>query len=133
MDRATLVESQIEDGEKLIHRLIEDGFPVTVAAWIKESESGSWYLYIASPVVDQDVRFGGYRRLHALMRQMPQPFWLDLFAVKLLETTDSLTEALLTARQRYPVERPVRLGEALLGVRSIDGAYIYPPITLAAK
>jgi hypothetical protein len=126
MDRRTLVESQIEDGQKLLARLVEEEFPFTAAAWLKEYDSGSWYLYIASPLVTEDGGHKGYRRLHEIMRKMPQPFSLDPFAVKLIETTDSITEALHAAERRRPGSRPIQRGEGSLGWLYTDGAYIYP-------
>ena len=54
MDQATLVDMQIEDGRRLVERLVGAGVPVTVAAWVKESESGWWYLYLVTPLVVGD-------------------------------------------------------------------------------
>ena len=51
MAQASLVEMQIIEGQTLIDRLTHEGIGVTAAAWVKESESGDWYLYLATPLV----------------------------------------------------------------------------------
>src|SRR5262245_54444717 len=108
MDQATLVDSQIQDGQKLIDRLIQEGFPVTAASWVKESESGRWYLYIATPVVPpQGGTLEAYRRLNAVKRQMPQPFWIGLFRVKVVGARSPLAEAVRELHRRYPGSRPI--------------------------
>jgi hypothetical protein len=40
MDYVPLVEDQIEDGRRLIARLVAEGFKVTAASWIWDTEDG---------------------------------------------------------------------------------------------
>jgi hypothetical protein len=61
MDTDTLVESQIEDGQKFLARLTEEGFKVTAACWVKPSEDEGWTLYIATPMVDERGPIETYR------------------------------------------------------------------------
>jgi hypothetical protein len=88
MDQATLVEDRLEDGQRLLARLADEGFPVTVAAWIHESESGQWFFYLASPFVDAQGTTKGYRRVLPLVQQMPPPFGVQPLEVKLIGTAD---------------------------------------------
>jgi hypothetical protein len=53
MGDATLVDMQLKEGQRLIDRLAQEGIAVTAAAWLKESESGDWYLYLATPLVSE--------------------------------------------------------------------------------
>ena len=53
MDPKLLVE-QKAGGLRLVEQLLRDGFPVSVAFWVRTSEGGLWNLYIASPEVDQE-------------------------------------------------------------------------------
>src|SRR5947209_876884 len=93
MDHVTLVEGQIEDGRKLIATLEQKGFPVVAACWIKTVEDPQWFLYIASPVVDARGGLRSYGQVHKIVSQMPQPFCIEPLDVKLIETTDPVTEA----------------------------------------
>ena len=54
MAQETLVGMQFKEGRRLLDRLAREGVPVTAAAWVKESESGDWYLYLATPLVAED-------------------------------------------------------------------------------
>src|ERR1039458_10039243 len=49
----TVVNEQAESGKRLIQTLVAAGFEVRLAFWAKPTEEGKWYLYLASPVVDE--------------------------------------------------------------------------------
>jgi hypothetical protein len=132
MDQATLVEGQLQDGEKLLARLAQEGFPVTAACWVHEGESGQWFLYIASPVVDVEGSMKAYRRALPLVLQMPQPFVIHPLEVKIIGTADALAKDVAAARDRCPGKSPGWFRGDRLGNVSIDGAYIYPPPVLTA-
>jgi hypothetical protein len=124
MDQVTLVENQIDDGQKLVNQLMHAGCAVTAAAWVKGTEDGQWFLYIAAPVVESEGLAKAYRRVHAVIRQMPQPFWVDPFEVKLIGSSNPIAEALEKMQQRYP--GGIRYRGTQLGGLSIEEAYIYP-------
>jgi hypothetical protein len=44
-------ERLFEDGRRLLVGLVRDGLKITVAFWVRLSERGSLYLYIASPEI----------------------------------------------------------------------------------
>ena len=81
MAQAALVEMQIKEGQTLIERLTHDGIEVTAAAWVKETESGDWYLYLATPFVSEDgATKAAYRRVNAVIREMEKEgFGMDPF------------------------------------------------------
>jgi hypothetical protein len=129
MDYVPLVETQIEDGRQLMARLAAAGVEVIAASWIWDDEDGQWYLFLASPVVDRLGEIKAYRRVQPLIRQMPAPFSLQPFDVKLIEVADPITKDLVAYRDRYagrtpPWFRGGRLGEQALAAP----AYVYPPI-----
>jgi hypothetical protein len=129
MDQGTLVATQIEDGERLIHRLTGEGVAVTAAGWVKESESGQWFLYLVTPLVGQDgVRRPAYRRVNTVLLQMPQPFWVDPLEIKVVGPDSSVGKAMRDLHRHYPRPSPIRYGGAQLGDMSIDGAYLYAPV-----
>jgi hypothetical protein len=125
MDQVTLVEAQIEEGRRLIDRLAQEGFSVTVAGWIKTVEDGQWFLYLASPVVDSGGSTKAYRRVFAVMRQMPKPFWIHPLEVKLIGSTTPLAEAVGEIQQHYAGRASMWYGGTQLGGVSIEGAYLY--------
>jgi hypothetical protein len=129
MGQTALVESDIDDGRKLIERLTEAGVVVTAAGWLKDGESGLWYLYLATPLVEEGgATRKAYRRVHEVMRDIPQPFWLDPLSVKVIAPDSPVAQAVQELHRRYPGGRPIRVGETVLGGRSVEGAYVYPPL-----
>jgi hypothetical protein len=128
VDTDTLVENLIDDGQKLLERLPQQGFQVTAAFWIRPAEDDAWRFYIASPVVEKEGLTQAYRRLHTLIRQLPQPFWIDPLEVKLIGETNPIAQGVLGIHRRAGAAQvsPIRWGGKKLGNLSIEGAYLYP-------
>jgi hypothetical protein len=129
MAQATLVEMQITDGQRLIDRLIREGVAVTAAGWVKESESGDWYLYLATSLVGEG---GGttpaYRRLIAVIRAMQEEgFWIDPFEIKAIGPHNPIARDMVAHRGRRPAPIPTRFRGARLGELSVEEAFLYPP------
>ena len=137
MDQDSVVSEQTESGKRLIEALAENGFDVRLAFWAKPTEDEKWYLYLASPIVDEKGPAVAYRLVHRVLREMPD-LWIDPLEIKVVGLDDSLAEAFLAVmRPRVPDSpfaawnsRPypgmTRLGGSTLGGVSFDGAYIYP-------
>jgi len=129
MDQGTLVEQLIDDGRKLIEQLLQKGEDIKAAAWIKTSEDGTWFLYLALPGIDDEGPRIAYRRISVVERQMPQPFLLDWKDVKVIDSKNRLAVAAMDYQRRHRAKNVLPyLGDHLGGV-SIEGAYIYPPMT----
>jgi len=138
-----VVSEQTESGERLISALAADGFDIRVAFWAKPTDEGKWFLYLASPMVDDKGPAAAYRLVHGILRKTPD-LWIDPLEIRVLGLNDSLTEAALAvikpkvADSPYAVRNtklypgPTRFGAATLGGVSMDGAYIYPPSQLSA-
>jgi hypothetical protein len=125
MDTELLVE-QKTDGQRLIEQLERDGFPVSVAFWVRTSEDGLWHLDIASPAVKDQRSVEPLRRLYAALDKVSSP-WVTLVNVTLLPEQDSIARAAIEMRDRYPTPLPINRTERL-GNLTIYQAYIYPPI-----
>ena len=129
MAEIPLVSEQIDDGRRLIARLMQEGFRVTAAAWVKESNRPRWYLYLASPDADRGGPREGYRDIAEAMEQMPPPFSVGPFQVKLIGATDPVARAIEAFRDRFPGRNGMWFDGDMLGEREIDSAYVYGPIT----
>jgi hypothetical protein len=129
VDQRVLVDEEIDDGKRLLDRLGEEGIAVTAAGWLKESESGWWYLYLATPLVGPDgATRPAYRRVNAVIRQMPPDLRIPSLGIKVIAPDSPTAQAVRELHQRYPGHRPVRLGETRIGDVNVEGAYIYPPV-----
>lgn len=124
MDQGTLVESQINDGAKIVEKLRETGFDVAAAWWMKSSEEGLWFLYIASKEVGENGIAAAYHSVLTTMGSMGQ-LWVDRFRVKLVDLENPTTKDVLDILARYPGRLSNWYG-GRLGNVTVDGAYIYP-------
>jgi hypothetical protein len=86
MDTELLVDSRIEDGQKLVAELVIAGFDVSVAFWAKTSEEGLWFLYIGSTSVEPSKIGDAYRTLYACLSRIPDP-WVGMSEVMLIQAT----------------------------------------------
>jgi len=129
MVQGTLLEMLIDDGKRLIGRLTEVGVPVKAGFWAKESESGQWFLYLVTPLVGEDgATRRAYRRVNAVIRQLPAPSWIDPMEIKVIGVTDPIAKDLFAVHQGTGGVRNhlIRWGDKRLGNLSIEDAYLYP-------
>ncbi|MBY0526347.1 MAG: hypothetical protein K2R98_23335 [Gemmataceae bacterium] len=130
MDQGTLVENQIDDGARVVNKLRETGFDVIAAWWMKTSEEGQWFLYIASHEVDRKGIAAAYRAIHTVMGSLGR-LWVDRFEVKLVNPQNPITKDVLDILARYPAASATRYGGKRLGNVSIDDSYLYPTVVAA--
>jgi hypothetical protein len=124
MGQEPLVVEETDAGGELIRRL-DKHVPVKVAFWVKLSEEGQWYLYIASDQINDhnvDVAYGKVLQLADEMGSV----YLDPFRVKLIPTDDPLAQAAVDVHRRYPRPIATRLGAKDFGGTAVDGVFIYP-------
>ncbi len=138
MDQDTVVNEQTESGKRLIEKLTQEGFDVRIAFWARLANEEEWYLYLASPFVDEHGPRHSYRRVFDVMEQMAD-LWIDSMEIRVIGIKDSLTEGALAetrpkvagskfaVRNTKPYPGLTRLRGTTLGGVGIVGAYIYPP------
>src|SRR5438445_9364789 len=109
MAQTVLVEMQIKEGQTLIERLAHEEIAVTAAAWVKESESGDWYLYLATPLVGEGGgKRAAYHRVNEVIREMQEEgFAMDPFAKKVIGPNDPIAKDLVAHREGRPGGPPM--------------------------
>ena len=129
MDTDTLVEARIDDGLRLIDRLIHDHFDVAVACWVKTTEDADWFLYIASRKVDDDGLAAAYRDVYRVIQSMPDI--VDLKSkIKLVGANNPIAHDVREIQERHGRRSSTRYPGPRLGALSIDEAYVYPRFDL---
>ena len=103
MAQTTLVDVQIKDGQCLLDRLAWEGVAVTAAAWVMESESGDWYLYLATSFVGEDgATRPAYQRVNAVIRKIQKEgFGMDPFEKKVIGPHDPIAKEMLANRSGF--------------------------------
>ena len=127
MDRTILVSEQRADAQRLIEKLVDDGFDVTAAAWIKPSDVGKWSLYIASQVVDDQGAFAAQFAVQTAIRSMSN-LAIGPLGLRLVSASHPFVADVQQLYQRFPDLRQTEFGGLVLGKMSIEDAYIYPPV-----
>jgi hypothetical protein len=124
MDKGPLVNEQINAGVRFLAEF-QNYLPIQSAFWLKESENGRWYLYVASDqITDEnfDVVYGEVGRLAEVIRD-PN---FDVFQVKVIGADDSLAKAVLEMQKRYPGRSPLRFHDKTFGGHNFEEVYVYP-------
>jgi hypothetical protein len=127
MGEELLVSGQIDAGAEFI-RDFDDYAPVSVAFWVAPAESEQRYLYIASDDINDTNTHAAYGEVLRRMSGKKGP-WLDPFQIKLVNTSDRIAQEAIEIRDRYSTPLPTRYGGSSLGGLSVEGAYIYPPVS----
>jgi hypothetical protein len=128
MGQTALVETQIREGQRLLDRLAQDGVQVTAAAWVKEAESGDWYLYLATPLVPEGGgRRLAYHRVNEVIRELlNEGFAMDPYAKKVVAPDDPIARDIVAHRNGVPGGPPALFRGSRLGDLPVEDAFIYP-------
>jgi hypothetical protein len=117
---------QLADGKRFVERLITEGIPVIGACWLKVAEAGQWFLYLVTPLVEEEGRRSASMRVNAILRQMPEPFWIGYGETRLVGPDSPVGQAMQDLLKRPRPSSVLRDSE--FGGVSIEGIYPYPPV-----
>src|SRR5262245_21860368 len=124
MDTVTLVENQIDNGQRLLDRLGEKGFVVRAACWVKPADRDRWSLYIATPSVDEKGTLEAYRQLTPVLRSLGND-WVTSSDVTLVGEKHPLVPYALEILRRFPHKTPIRSPLPLRSGISLEEVYVY--------
>jgi len=127
MGEELLVIEQIDAGAHFV-RDFSDYASVSVACWVVPAESDNLFLYIGSDDINDANIDVAYREVLQRLRGRRNQ-WLDPFQIKLVNSSDPIARDAIQIRDRYPGKTPTRYHGTSMGGMSIDGAYIYPPLS----
>jgi hypothetical protein len=125
VDTEILVESRIVDGQKLIRELSRSGFEVSVAFWVRLSESEVWILYIGSRSVSPDKPGEEYATLYTCLNRIPEVS-IGLSEIYVIPFSDPIARAAIAIRDCNRKRNPARYEGKRLGNLDIEEAWIYP-------
>jgi hypothetical protein len=125
MDTVTLVENKIDEGQRLLDRLVEKGIVVRAACWLKPVEEDRWSLYIATPSVDEKGSLEAYSQLTPVLRSLGDG-WLTSSDITLVGEKDPIVQDALDILRRFPHKTPIRSPRSLVGRISVEEVYVYP-------
>jgi hypothetical protein len=124
MNQGPLVIDQIDAGARFVSEF-QKAFPVQAAFWLKDSDEGEWYLYVATDRITDDNFDQAYGEVLRIAEAIRDP-WFDPFQVKLISIDDPLAKAALEVHRRYPGPTPTRFHGKKFGGVVVEEVYIYP-------
>jgi hypothetical protein len=127
MVKASLVESDIEDGRKLLDELkkIDPHFLVRSAFWLYRAETFDWRLFIATPLVDQRGPVSAYTDVQGALRSLPSRPWISMQDISVVSPNDKLVKLMNKAVQIPRGASGIRFARTRLDDTYIEDAYIY--------
>ena len=127
MTQTSLTDTQINEGLQLLNRLARAEVPMLGAAWVKESESGDWYIYIVTPLVDPDgATRPAYQRINGVLRDMVnEGFQVDPFAKKVFSPQSPIGKDIIANCERDSGKFLLSLPSGLGGL-DVAEVYVYP-------
>src|SRR6476660_4559326 len=100
MVRVSLVESDIQDGNRLVSALRQSGsrsnpphYLVKAAFWLFDQDPSEWRLVIATPLVDQRGPLSAYSDIYGVLRKL-QPISLTMQDITILSPNNKLVNAI---------------------------------------
>jgi len=133
VDTEVLVVDRLSNGRDFLEQLVQDGFDVKVAFWVKTRDDGSWFLFIGSDAAGVGSSGEAYRKVYGSLARLEQALGLEpgiaLSDIKLLHTSNPIAQAAIAARNRSTTWfSPSYFRGGELGGLAVEEAYIYPPI-----
>lgn len=125
MDTIALVENQIEEGQRLLDRLEENGIAVRAACWVKPIDRDRWMLYIATPIWDEKGPLDAYGQLTPVHQSLGND-WITGSDVTLVGEKDPMVKDARDLLRRFPHRAPIRSPLPMLGRIPVEDVFVYP-------
>lgn len=124
MDKATLVNADIDKGREVISALDSSGFKVNVALWASFSEYDDPRLVLASRGLDDRGPLNSYRvALDALAKHNLSGYWGSTLLI--LRMNDPFVKDLRRIFGHTASVEGMRLGGQSFGGRYVSDAYVF--------
>ena len=125
MDKTALVDTDIEDGKRIIGSLDDAEFPVSDALWSYLPDNNEWRLMIASPRVDTRGPRQAYEEVQSVLTGLSPAVRTALSDVSLVGTNDSLVRLLRRVIATGPGISGIRFTRNTIAGVFIEDAFIY--------
>ena len=127
MDQKSLVIGQIDLGRSIMEACIEEGIDVAAALWIRPSEDGNWYFYVATKLFEEQ---GAFMAIKAVLVALRKKNLFDLFDplvdLKVIGARNPITLDVLEIMRKFEMSLATRYRGNHLGQIAIEEAYLYP-------
>ena len=131
MAQKSLVATEIRDGQRLINLLARQNFEITAAGWAKMSDDDYWYLYIASPEIDDKGRAFGFKSIQTILAQHRE-IDIDTSDINVIGSTEPFARGLMEVQDHHLGGSIKRCDGQPMAKTVIDQLVVYPRLPKAA-
>lgn len=126
MATATLVNQEIEEGQRLIDDLKVKGVSVHSALWLYATEPETWHLTLALPLYDDQGPLKTYENILSVFREVEPELKIDWTAIVAVSPNDELIQGLSQDQQHWNINLSgTRMTNSIVNRILIEDAYIY--------
>lgn len=126
MATATLVNYELEEGQRLIDALKAGGISGDSALWIYSPEKEKWRLMLTSTLYDRRGPIEAYREILSVFRQLEPELKIDWTALVAVSPKHELIKGLRELQQHWNLDLSGRrLTNNMVNDMMIEDAYIY--------
>jgi hypothetical protein len=130
MDKGPLVNEEIDAAARFLAEF-HKSYPVQMAFWLKDGETGNWRLYIVSDQITYENFDVAYGEVVRITGEHLDP-WFDGMQVKVLGADEPLAKAVAELRRRFPARSHARFGAQVVDGIEAAEIYVYPSPLQAA-
>lgn len=124
MGKTTLVNKDIEEGQRLVDMLVESGEVVPLALWMYSSSRGDWRLVLAIPQMARSPQ-EGYNFIRNVLKDLHPPVNLSLQDITLISPDNSLVKSIIKDKTSARALKHRILPSLKIGDAFLEGAYLY--------
>ena len=125
MVSTTLVDTQIEDGEKILRQLDADRFDVDSALWFFDTQKEKWTLFIATPLVNSIGPKESYSKIKESLDKLVNTLQTATLDLALIKPDHDLLRLLKSALRVGPEIARIRFTGNVINGTLIEDALIY--------
>ncbi|MBD2484695.1 hypothetical protein [Planktothrix sp. FACHB-1365] len=126
MAKATLVNQEIEEGQKLIDALNDANVSVHSALWLYATEPETWRLMLALSLYDDEGPLKTYENILSVFHQVKPDLKIDWTAIVAVSPNNELIQSLSQEQQHWNINLSGRrMSNNIVNRMLIEDAYIY--------
>ena len=126
MATATLLNYELEEGQRLIDALNLAGLSTESALWIYSSDSESWHLMLTSEICDREGALKAYKEILIVFRDVQPELKIDWTSLIAVSPKHELIEDLGQSQLQWHHNLSGRrLTDNMVKGMRVDDSYIY--------
>jgi hypothetical protein len=127
MDKTILVESDREEGERLLRELDLAGIPVPGAMWYFNPFSEAWRYIVSTPLADTDGPAAVYRKIQTIRSNSVPPISIPIDSIGVVGEKDELVMdfRVFAGTPGKPYVGGTSLQKSAIGDVFVEDSYVY--------